>query len=66
MKTVLKLLLPLAFLGLAACEEKGPMEKAGERADNAIEEAEDELKDAADEARDKVEEGLEEAAEKVE
>ena len=66
MKNLLKLLLPLAFLGLAACGEKGPMEKAGEQADNAIEEAQDELDDAADEAQDKLEEGLEEAAEKVE
>ena len=34
--------LPLVFLGsvliLASCEEKGPMEKAGENIDNAAEE----------------------------
>jgi RNA polymerase-binding transcription factor DksA len=63
---ILKLMLPLALLSLMACEKQGPMEKAGEQADNAVETVQDELDDAADEAQDKLEQGLEEAAEKVE
>ena len=43
--------MPLAFLGLMACEEQGPLEKAGEEADNAIQEAQDNLDDATDEAQ---------------
>ena len=65
MNTWIKVLIPLAFLSLAACEEKGPMEKAGEDIDNAVEDARDNLEDASDEAADKIEEGLEEAAEEV-
>lgn len=65
MKIWIKVLIPMAFLSLAACEEKGPMEKAGEDMDNAVEDARDKLDDAADDAAGKLEEGLEEAEEAV-
>ncbi len=41
----------LSFLPLAACE-KGSMEKAGEKADEALEEAGDKIEDAGDKVED--------------
>jgi hypothetical protein len=56
MTTLAKLLtsmcLALAFPALLACEEQGPLERAGERADEAAEDAGDALEDAADEVED--------------
>ncbi len=66
MRKAIMFLLPLALLGLLGCAEKGPMEKAGEQADNAVEEAQQKLDDAVDTAKDKIEEGLDEAADIVE
>jgi len=40
------LALPMAFLSLTSCEEKGPAEKAGESIDEAVEEVDDEVDDA--------------------
>ena len=72
MNTRLTLLIPFLFIALAACEDQGPLEEAGERADAAmndmrdqIDDAGDQLREGADDAADKVEEGLEEAADKV-
>lgn len=40
-------LIPLAFAGfLAACDEEGPMERAGKQADHAIENAGEAMQDA--------------------
>jgi len=45
-----------AFIGLTACQEKGPAEKAGENIDNAVEDMGDKIEDATDDAGEKVEE----------
>jgi predicted small lipoprotein YifL len=47
----------MLMLGLAACEKKGPAEKAGAKVDQAV----DSVKDTGEKAADKVEE----AADKV-
>jgi predicted small lipoprotein YifL len=52
----------LMTIGVTACQEKGPAEKAGEEIDNAAENLGDKVEDATDEAGDK----LEEAGDKVE
>ena len=41
---------------LAACEEKGTLEKAGEKADTAIEETQDKMEEAAEETTKDLEE----------
>ena len=55
---VAAIVLSFAVAGLAACEKKGPAEKAGEKIDNAakkvgekMEEAGDKIKDAAKDAK---------------
>jgi hyperosmotically inducible protein len=55
-------LLLATLLGLAACQEKGPAEKAGENIDNAVESMGDKIEDATDNAGD----ALEEAGDKIE
>jgi len=40
------LLLAFAVAGLAACEKKGPAERAGEAVDKAVKKAGDKIKDA--------------------
>jgi len=52
------IVLSFAIAGLAACEKKGPAQKAGESIDNAakkvgdkVEEAGDKIKDAAKDAK---------------
>lgn len=57
MKTLnLKLLLLLSLVAgmatLTGCEEKGPMEKAGESIDEAVDDAGDAVEDAADDVED--------------
>ena len=56
------LLAGMFAVGISACEDKGPAEKAGERVDEAIEETGDTMEEAAEEAGDE----LEEAADRVE
>ena len=48
MKHFMKLLMLLTFTGffLAACEDKGPFEEAGEQMDEGVEEMKDEWDDA--------------------
>ena len=41
--------------GLAACEQKGPAERAGEQVDDALDEAKEAIGDAAEEGADRVE-----------
>ena len=38
----------LIGVGLAACEDDGPVEEAGEKVDESVEEAGDAIEDAAD------------------
>lgn len=47
-KVALALLAGLLTLGLAACEEQGPAEEAGEEIDQAVEEAGDSIEEATD------------------
>ena len=60
MNAILKKMFALVFvlalaLATTACvEEKGPMEKAGEKVDDAVEEVGDSLEDAGDEVEDAV------------
>lgn len=51
--TVWMLALGVAF-GVAGCEEKGPMEEAGERMDDALDDAGDAIEDAGDKVEDAV------------
>lgn len=54
---------------LAGCEKKGPMEKAGENIDEAIDDTKDGLKDlgdGTDSVGEKIEEGLEDLGDKAE
>jgi predicted small lipoprotein YifL len=61
-KMLLPLLACVAALGMAACEQKGPLEKAGEKVDHAAdtiknggsEPLSDKAQDEADKARDKI------------
>jgi predicted small lipoprotein YifL len=61
-KSLIPLLVCALALSVAACERKGPMEKAGEKIDHAAdtiknggsEPMSDKLQDEADRARDKV------------
>lgn len=41
-------------LSVAACEKKGPAERAGEKIDNAVDKAGDKVKDAGDKMKDAV------------
>jgi predicted small lipoprotein YifL len=58
-----------AALGLAACEKQGPLEKAGEEVDEAVDTIKNggeqststKVDDALDEARDKVEDAADDA-----
>lgn len=45
-------IIALAIAGLAGCEREGPMERAGEKIDNAAEEAGDKIEDAGDKMED--------------
>ena len=46
--------LGLALCLLAGCEQKGPMEKAGEKADKAMQKAGEKIQETAKEAEKKV------------
>lgn len=61
-KLALTTLLLTTFIGLTACQEKGPAEEAGENIDNAVEKMGDNIEDATDDAGD----ALEEAGDKIE
>ena len=61
-KNLLPLMICALALSVAACEKKGPMEKAGEKVDHTVDTIKnggsepmgDKLQDEADKARDKV------------
>ena len=46
--------LSFAVAGLAACEKKGPAEKAGESIDNAAKKVGDKIEEAGDKVKDAV------------
>ncbi len=46
------MLMVLASALLAACENEGPMEKAGEKIDEAVEKAGEQVEEAADKVKD--------------
>lgn len=80
MRHLAKILLPIAILALAGCDNKGPAEQAGEEIDEAIEDmrngseelgnklddAMDDIRDTADDVADDIEDGLDDAAEELE
>jgi hypothetical protein len=51
---LLACLLGFATSGLVGCEEEGPMERAGERADEAVEEVGEEVEEAGEEIEEAV------------
>jgi predicted small lipoprotein YifL len=56
-KKILLLLCSALFaISLAACDKKGPLEEAGEKADDTMENMGDKMEEAADEAEDAMEE----------
>jgi predicted small lipoprotein YifL len=56
-KVTISLVALIFSLGLlAACEEKGPLEKAGEKADKAVEEVQDDVEEAVEETTKDLEE----------
>lgn len=61
-KPLTGILLAASLAALAACEEEGPAERAGERIDEAAEELESGFQDA----RDEVEQAVEDAREAAE
>lgn len=61
LSTIALLLVALIALPLVGCEEKGPMEKAGESMDEAI----DDARDAADEIGDDIEDAADEVGDEV-
>ena len=52
LKNTLLISLLASTLALSACEQDGPMEKAGESIDNAVDDSKDALDDAADDIKD--------------
>ena len=54
-RCVLSFFAAFLLFGLIACEKEGPMEKAGKKADQAIEKTEEAVKEAADELKKKTE-----------
>ncbi len=52
-------------LAFTACEKKGPLEKAGEKADDAIKEAAEDIEEAAEDVEEAVEDGKEKVEEAV-
>ena len=55
-KLITVIVLSLSIFAFTACESKGPVEKAGEKIDQAVEETSDKAKEAAEAVEDKAEE----------
>jgi len=67
--SLIALIAGMFAVGISACEDEGPAERAGETVDEAIEETGDTMEEAAESAEDAAEEAgdeLEEAADRVE
>jgi hypothetical protein len=62
LKVVLAALAATAALGLAACEKQGPVERAGEEVDEAV----DTIKNGEESTASKVDDAVDEAREAVE
>jgi len=62
LKVILAALAATAALGLAACEKQGPVERAGEEVDEAI----DTIKNGEESTANKVDDAVDEAREAVE
>lgn len=60
-KLVIGLIVLVLAFALAACEQQGPMESAGEKADEAIEETREKMEEAGEAVEEKAEELTEEA-----
>ena len=55
-KVITIIALSLSLFAFSACESKGPVEKAGEKIDQAVEKTTDKAKEAAEAVKDKAEE----------
>ncbi|MBB3143180.1 hypothetical protein [Halomonas organivorans] len=55
-KLALAMFIGMTAMGLAACEEEGPAEKAGENVDQAMDEAGENIDESMDKAGETVEE----------
>ena len=55
-KLITIIVLSLSVFAFAACESKGPAEKAGEKIDQAVEKTSDKAKEATEAVKDKAEE----------
>jgi hypothetical protein len=58
-------LLAILALGVTACEQEGPAERAGKKIDESVEAAKDSVADAAEEAEEQAREVKEEAEEEI-
>lgn len=63
---MIKVLIAIGILSLAACEKQGPMEEAGEKLDDAVENIRGDSRDAMDTAADKIENSVEDVADEIE
>lgn len=61
MKFALPVIACLGLFMLSACEKQGPLEEAGEKADEAIEDTRDSMEEAADSVEDAVEDAADNA-----
>ena len=69
MKGIIAIVAFLMTAGLTACEKEGPLERAGENVDEAIEKAADKLEPnegPAEKAGEKIDEAVEKLGEKIE
>jgi hyperosmotically inducible protein len=55
-KLITIIVLSLSIFAYAACDSKGPVEKAGEKIDQTMDKASDKAKEAAEAVKDKAEE----------
>jgi predicted small lipoprotein YifL len=55
-KLIAIFVLSLSIFAFTACESKGPVQKAGEKIDQAVEKTSDKAKEAAETVKDKAEE----------
>jgi len=63
-KKILVVALLAAFVGLSACKQEGPAEKAGEKVDAAVEQAGQKIDEATDQAEKKIEQAGETLSDK--
>ena len=69
MKGIVAIVAFLMTMGLSACEKEGPLERAGEKVDEAIEKATEKVESnegPAEKAGEKIDKTVEKAGEKIE